>query len=442
MTVYRCGICAFEYDEAKEGIKWNDLGDDWLCPVCQAPRTMFKPIKNSAEKAVEKRKTKVLAEQAVTGSDNKTVSRNISDVMVETMINWGVEFVFGMVGHSNLGLAEAMRKQCEAGRLKFIGIRHEGAASFAASAYGKLTGNPAACLAIAGPGATNMLTGLWDAKLDRVPVLALTGQVDLQFLGPGSFQEIDLSAAFESVSGFRQTVLNESNHVELMNLALKSAKTNRDVANLIFPNQIQEIEIPDDIEASDSTGRLPLKRVSPQDDSVKDALELINKASRPVLIVGNGARFCMPEVIQLAEHLKMPVITTFKGKGLISDHHPLSCGVLGLSGIPVASHFMGESDLLIVLGASFSRHTGILKDKPTIQVDFDPMILGKFHKVTVPVWGEIGMTVDILMKSLLDYKPETGRTETIADHWQKWRDEKEKLQTMEKESILLQFLLQ
>ena len=102
----------------------------------------------------------------------------IMDVMAETMVNWGVTKVFGMVGHSNLGLADALRRQEEKGKLNFYGIRHEGAASFAASAYGKLTGKPAACFAIAGPGSTNMATGMWDAKVDRAPLLALTGQVD------------------------------------------------------------------------------------------------------------------------------------------------------------------------------------------------------------------------------------------------------------------------
>src|SRR3954447_13684952 len=96
----------------------------------------------------------------------------VTDLMAETMVNWGVTHVFGMVGHSNLGLADALRRQQQAGRLTYIGIRHEGAAAFAASAYGKLTGRPAACLTIAGPGATNLLTGLWDAKVDRAPVLA------------------------------------------------------------------------------------------------------------------------------------------------------------------------------------------------------------------------------------------------------------------------------
>ncbi len=143
--------------------------------------------------------------------------------MAETMVNWGVRHVFGMVGHSNLGLADALRRQEEAGKLTYIGIRHEGAAAFAASAYGKLTGRPAACLTIAGPGATNLLTGLWDANVDRSPVLALTGQVDTQVLGPGAFQEVDLSAAFGKVARWTQPVLETSKHAELMTLACKHA---------------------------------------------------------------------------------------------------------------------------------------------------------------------------------------------------------------------------
>jgi nitrite reductase/ring-hydroxylating ferredoxin subunit len=106
-------------------------------------------------------------------TDEPPHERTVSDLLVETLVNWGITHVFGMVGHSNLGFADALRRQEEAGRITYVGIRHEGAASFAASAYGKLTGRPAACLTIAGPGATNLLTGLWDAKVDRSPVLAL-----------------------------------------------------------------------------------------------------------------------------------------------------------------------------------------------------------------------------------------------------------------------------
>jgi thiamine pyrophosphate-dependent acetolactate synthase large subunit-like protein len=329
-----------------------------------------------------------------------------------------------MVGHSNLGLADAIRRRCASGDLNFIGIRHEGAASFAASAYAKLAGKPAACLAIAGPGATNLLTGLWDAKLDRVPVLALTGQVDIQFLGPGAFQEVNLAAAFQSVACWSQTVLESSNHEELMNLALKNAILRRDVAHLIFPNKVQEMPVSSESASSGPLGRLTPLSISPPAESLKEAAKLLRRSERPVIIVGHGARFCMPQLIQFAEHYRLPVITTFKGKGLIPDDHPLACGVLGLSGTPVSSWFMKESDLLIVFGASFAKHTGISQDTPTIQVDYDPITLGKFHPVSVPIWGEIGRSIERLKNELIADAPKSDRREEIASQWGRWRAQK------------------
>ena len=351
----------------------------------------------------------------------------ISDVMAETMVNWGVRVVFGMVGHSNLGLADALRVQEEKGALAYYGIRHEGAAAFAASAYGKLTGQAAACLAIAGPGATNLLTGLWDANVDRAPVLALTGQVDTQVLGPGAFQEVDLMAAFGKVAQWSQTVLHASRHAELMNLACKSALLNRGVSHLVFPDEVQKIPAAENAKAGSPNGRVATREIAPPAQAMADALELLEKAKRPVIIVGHGSRYNMPAIISLAEQLKCPVITTFKGKGLISDAHPLGCGVLGRSGTPIASYFMNEADVLLVMGASFSNHTGITPKKPIIQVDFDAMALGRFHRIDVPLWGEISVTVNLLQQNLsASGSAAIDQTEEIAARWKIWRTEKER----------------
>ena len=349
--------------------------------------------------------------------------RTVTDVMAETMVNWGVKRVFGMVGHSNLGLADAIRRQVVKGTLGYIGIRHEGAAAFAASAYGKLTGKPAACLTIAGPGATNLLTGLWDAKVDRSPVLALTGQVQTQVFGPGAFQDIDLKSAFEAVSKFSQPVLSTSNHAELMSLALKTALVERDVANLIFPDDVQTN--PSSKDAGKPEGRLGGTTITPSGEDLARAVEMINTARRPVIVLGYGARDVRDKVIALAEKIGAPVLTTFKGKGLIPDTHPLAAGVLGRSGTPIASWFMNEADLIISLGSSFANHTGIAPYKTIIQVDFERMQLGKFHPVTLPVWGEIGTFCEAIVDQVLKPADAPDQANELVERWTIWRAEKE-----------------
>lgn len=352
-------------------------------------------------------------------------SNTVSDVMAETMVNCGITHVFGMVGHSNLGFADALRRQEEKGKLTFIGIRHEGAASFAASAYGKLTGKPAGCFAIAGPGATNLYTGMWDAKNDRAPLLALTGQVQSQVVGTGAFQEVDLVAAFNAVAPFNHRVMHNSKHAELMTLAMKSAIVNREVSHLTFPDEVQEQSC--DSPAGSLDNRMGSFHIMPSESSVDAAVSEIQKAKRPVVIVGHGARFDMDKVIEFAELLNAPVLTTFKGKGQISDHHPLGCGVLGRSGTPIASWFMNEADLLCVFGASFSNHTGITPKIPTIQVDFDQMALAKFHKIDIPVWGELSVTLETFCNRLEGQTvAATDRRPEVKERWDIWKQEKQK----------------
>ncbi|MEL6684851.1 MAG: thiamine pyrophosphate-dependent enzyme [Pseudomonadota bacterium] len=348
----------------------------------------------------------------------------VTDVMVETMTNWGVQSVFGMVGHSNLGLADAIRLAVADKKLKYYGIRHEGAAAFAVSAYGKLTGKPAACLTIAGPGATNLLTGMWDARVDRAPVLALTGQVQTQVFGPGAFQDIDLLSAFQAVSKFSQPVLQSSNHAELMSLACKNAIVNQDVAHLIFPDDVQTI--PSDKPAGMPDGRMGGTKVVPSDEDIRASVDLLNTAKRPMIVVGHGAYDARDQIIALSEKIGAPVVTTFKAKGLMPDSHPLGAGVLGRSGTPIASWFMNEADVLVAFGASFSNHTGIALKQNIIQVDYDRMQLGKFHPVRVPVWGDIGAFCDAIADDVLPHADADDQVTELAERWDIWRDEKQR----------------
>jgi thiamine pyrophosphate-dependent acetolactate synthase large subunit-like protein len=198
----------------------------------------------------------------------------------------------------------------------------------------------------------------------------------------------------------------------------------RDVSHLIVPDEVQTLPAPAGLEPGGPHGRITPVEISPPEESIESALKLLKGAKRPVMVVGHGARFHMPAVTELAEQLGAPVITTFKAKGQIGDDHPLAAGVLGRSGTPVASWVMNEADTLLVLGASFSNHTGIYPGHPIIQVDFDPMQLGKFHAVEVPVWGEIGVVVDRLRDSLPVRLATDDQATQLADRWAIWRAEK------------------
>ena len=348
--------------------------------------------------------------------------RTVSDTIVETLVAWGISHVFGMVGHSNLGLADALRRAEQRGDITYIGIRHEGAASFAASAYAKLTGRPAACIAIAGPGSTNLLTGLYDAKVDRAPVVSISGQVPSKVVGRGAFQDLDLGAAFADVADFNRTIQAGSDHSELSALAVKHALDDRTVTHLIVPDEVQVVPAKSWV-INGPIGRLADRRVAPSVASMQQALQAVRTASRPVVIVGHGARSAVAEVVRLAERLGAPVLTTFKAKGLVPDSHPLGAGVLGRSGTPVASWLMNEADLLIVVGASFSNHTGIAPYKPIIQIDDDHAAIGRFHSVDVGVLGDATVT----LKALVDQLGSTVAVDQrgdLADRWSLWRAEK------------------
>ena len=348
-------------------------------------------------------------------------ARSVSDVLVETLVAWGVDTVFGMVGHSNLGFAEALRKAEGRGEIRYIGIRHEGAAAFAASAYGKLTGRPAVCFAIAGPGSTNLLTGLYDARLDGAPVLAISGQVPSKVLGRGAFQDVDLSAVFRDVALSTVTVHAGSDHAELAATAVKHALDGRGVAHLVLPDEVQDLR--SDAPAGAPLGRRADLATSPSPATLDAALERLRAARRPVIIAGQGARGAATELRELAERLRAPVLTTFRAKGLLPDTHPLGAGVLGRSGTPVASWLMNESDLLLVVGASFANHTGIAPYKPIVQIDDAPAAIGRFHPVDVGVLGDAAVALRTLSGSL-GATPAVDQRPDVAARWAIWRAEK------------------
>ena len=204
MARYRCTVCNWVYDDAKEKVKFADLPKEWVCPVCGAPKSAF--VLLAEEKGDKEFQPK------------KGIKSTVSDVLIGQIAAWGVKYVFGIPGTSTLGVVEAIRKN---GKVQYIQVRHEETAAFMASAYGKLTGHIAAVLGISGPGATNLVTGLYDAQLDHAPVLALTGMVARKQIGRGSVHEIDQQAFFEPLTVYKRTMMTEDQTISLAIHAIK-----------------------------------------------------------------------------------------------------------------------------------------------------------------------------------------------------------------------------
>jgi thiamine pyrophosphate-dependent acetolactate synthase large subunit-like protein/rubredoxin len=396
MAKYRCVVCNYIFDEKIEGKKFRDLPDDWKCPLCNVSKDLFVPLKEKAE---------------VTEKAGKTVS----DVLVDQLVEWGVKYVFGMPGTSVLGIIESIRKNPE---IKYIQVRHEETAAFMASAHGKLTGHVAACLTIAGPGSTNLATGLYDAQLDHSPVLAITGMVKRQIIGPGSFQEIDQYSFFKPVSVFDKTLMSRKQTVPLTTLAIKHALVEGGVSHLGIPVDLQSRA--HDEEIVQFEGNFPNNSISQPEIMVIKAAQVINKAQRPVIIIGFGAMGQGDNIIELAEKISAPIVTTFRGKGVIDEEHELYVGSHGGIGSTAAAKLVIESDLLIVIGCSFSDQT-MIPEKKMVQIDINPMMIAKRHSVDVGLFGNSSVLVPQLKEKVKENKKESYLDEIIKLK-QEWLD--------------------
>jgi len=397
---YRCTVCNYVYDEEKEGVKFNELPDDWKCPVCNSPKSEFVLLTEKVRELKEGEST-------------------VSDVLVEQMAEWGVEYVFGIPGTSSLGVVDAVRKN---GGIRYIQVRHEESAAFMASAYGKLTGHVAACLTVAGPGATNLATGLYDAKLDHSPVLAITGMVKRQLIGPGSFQEIDQHSFFKPITVFDEILVSEEQTISHTTLAMRHALTERGVAHIGIPNDVQKLPHTEKTVSFD--GSFPNKAISPPMFVIMKAAQAINQSKRPVIIAGFGARGQGDNLLELSEKISAPIVTTFRGKGVIGESNDFYVGSHGGIGSTSATRLVRSADLLIVIGSSFSDMT-MIPEKKTIQIDIDPMMIAKQYPVEV---GLLGNSAEILPK-LSDLVKENKKEDYIneikklKEDWLKLLDE-------------------
>ncbi len=340
--------------------------------------------------------------------------------LVERLTEAGVDTVFGMVGHSNLGFADALRTAELEGDLRYIGVRHEGAAAFAASAYGKLTGNPAVCFAIAGPGATNLYTGMWDAKLSTTPLLVITGQIPTPNLGTRAFQEVPLTAALGPAAGWSKR-LSAGDGPDTATAMVTYARSQHDVAHLVIPDDMQVLP------AVPETPRGPTPTPNPLPLTSTDAtniVDLLAGSVNPLFVIGRGGARHADEILTLAEKIDAAVATTFPAKGSIPEHHLLATGVLGRSGTPISAAMQTRSDLIVVFGGGMAPHTGITDKRTVVRIDVDPLASRRnTHNVEVFALADAGEAA----RTLTDIVSDVDRPDLrawLAERWEWWRDRK------------------
>jgi pyruvate oxidase len=316
--------------------------------------------------------------------------------LIELLIEWGVDHIYGMPGDSINSIIEPLRKAKD--KLKFIQVRHEEAGALAAAAYAKLTGKIGVCTAIAGPGAIHLLNGLYDAKLDRVPVLAIAGQVESDLLGTDSFQEVNLERMFDDVAVYNQRIMSAEQLPAVLNQAIRTAYAKRGVAVLTVPDDIPRFEVKK--EARVTSHFVVKQEIFPNQCDLEKAKEIIEQAERPIILAGRGTHGIRDTLLAFAEKIAAPIVLTLPGKGAIPDKHPYCLGGLGLIGTKASYEGMQETDTLIMIGTSFP-FTGFLPENAkTIQIDIDPAQIGKRYPVDVGLAGEAGKTLEWLSERL------------------------------------------
>jgi pyruvate dehydrogenase (quinone) len=307
------------------------------------------------------------------------VAKTASDILFENLLDWGVDVVFGLPGDGINGLMEALRKRQD--RIRFVHVRHEEAAAFMACAYAKYTGRLGVCLATSGPGGVHLLNGLYDAKLDGQPVLAITGHAPHDLIDTHQQQDIDLDKLFMDVAVYSARVMGPAHVSNVVNLGCRRALSYRGVAHVNIPTDIQDQEHGERSERnvpkhnSDVFGdsvRLP----SPE--GLRRAAEILNAGKKVLLLAGRGALDATDELLEIAERLGAPIVKPLLGKACVPDDSPYTTGGIGLLGTRPSQEAMEECDTLLIAGTSFPYIEFYPKpgDARAVQIDLDPGRIG------------------------------------------------------------------
>ncbi len=321
------------------------------------------------------------------------MAKTVADLLVERLISWGVDTIFGFPGDGVNGIFEALRTN--EGKLKFVQVRHEEAAAFAAVGYAKYTGRLGVCLATSGPGGIHLLNGLYDAKCDMQPVLAITGHTFHDLIGTHYQQDVDLDKLFMDVSVYNQRIMGPAHTNNVVDEAIKTALARHGVAHITIPKDIQEWTKDDEDRspanvAMHSEDIYSMPRPLPSRESVQRAADLINGSSKLAILAGRGCLGARDEITQLAEKVGGVIIKPLLGKAVVPDDSPYTTGGIGLLGTAPSQDAMDDCDALLIAGSSFP-YMEFYPDPDkakTVQIDLFPERIGLRHSVDVGLVGD------------------------------------------------------
>ncbi|RMF06857.1 acetolactate synthase large subunit [Candidatus Woesearchaeota archaeon] len=313
-----------------------------------------------------------------------------SDVMVKCLENEGVEYIFGIPGEENIDLMDSLRES----KIKFVTTRHEQGAAFMADVYGRLTGKAGVCLATLGPGATNLVTGVADANLDKAPLVAITGQAGLERMHKESHQYMDVVHMFEPITKWNARIHSIDIIPEVVRKAFRIAQAEKPGATHIeLPEDVAKSEVPEEFATPIPISEFP--KTHPEREEIDRAKALIRSAKFPVILAGNGVirAHASHELVHFAEMNNIPVANTFMAKGAIPSNHPLSISTIGLQANDYVLCEISKADLIIAIGYDLAEYSPAKwnpdRDKKVLVIDSQPAEVDSHMTIAHELVGDI-----------------------------------------------------
>lgn len=349
-----------------------------------------------------------------------------ADIMIETLLDWEVDTVFGLPGDGINGIIESLRTRQD--KIRFVQVRHEEAAAFMACAYAKFTGRLGVCLATSGPGGIHLLNGLYDAKLDGVPVLAITGLQHHDLISTHTQQDVELDKLFMDVAVYNARIMGGAHVENVVGHACRTALSKRGVAHITMPVDMQSHKFSSDPRskrnvANHMSDLMVHGARLPSEDQLARAAAIINAGKKVMILAGQGAIGAGDQLAALAERIGAPVGKPLLGKGALPDESPYATGGVGLLGTKPSQEAIEDCDTLLIIGSSFPYIEFYPKpgQARAVQIDLDPSRIGLRYPVEAGLVGDSGNVMEALLPRL-DYKEDRSFLAKAQKGMESWRE--------------------